>query len=166
MAVTLLLGFLGAFLGLAAQALGLTFLKRARKRLHRHGSEQGVHVDRELDLPVGFRGKGVFAFVVGIDFGAFGLAAFDHIARVPLAVAVLVLDDTELNFTGRDEIELPVARGNVALLLFKGVVAVEQLEYVLRTVVLARDMDLHRGELLGVEHRILADDRVVGKSRR
>ena len=89
-AVTLLLGFLGAFLGLAAQALGLTFLKRARKRLHRHGSEQGVHVDRELDLPVGFRGKGVFAFVVGIDFGAFGLAAFDHIARVPLAVAVLV----------------------------------------------------------------------------
>ena len=26
-------------------------------------------------------------------------------------------------------------------------------------------MDLHRGELLGVEHRILADDRVVGESR-
>ena len=65
--------FLGAFLRLAAQTLRLTLVEQARKRFHRHRSEDPVHVDRKFDLPVGLGRKGVFALVVGIDFGPFGL---------------------------------------------------------------------------------------------
>lgn len=54
---------------------------------------------------------------------------------------------------------------HVPLLLLERVAAVEQLDDILRAVVAAPDVDEHRGEFLGVENRVLPDDRVVGEAR-
>ena len=153
---------LGPLLLLAAQALQLALVQEPRERLHGDGSENTGHVHRELDVPVGLGGESLPALLVDEHFGPLGLPARHDVARIPLAVAVQILDDAELDFAGRDIIE-PHGPGNdPAPLLLERPAAVEQLDDILHPLA-AADVDFDGGEFLGVEDGIFTHDGIVGE---
>ena len=154
-------GVLGLLFGRLLQPLLLALVEHLDQRLHRHGGEYAIHVHRQFDLPVGFRGEGVVALLVDVELGPFGLAPLHHTARVPLAVVVAVLDQAELDLARRNIVELHRAAPYAGALLKQRTAAVEQLDDVGRSVVARGEVDLHHGELLGIERGIIAADGVV-----
>ena len=122
MVVTLLLLLrlgLAAALLLLLQTHHLALVETLDELLHRHGGEYLGHIECELKLPARLGGEELLLLVVLVELGTLALSALDHITRVPLAVAVHILDDADAYLARRDIVYGVAAAANALELAYE-----------------------------------------------
>ena len=148
--VRLLLALLHHLLCKLLEALVLAVIEHLDDRLHGYRGEELVHIHLDVELPVLLRGDGLDALLVLVYLGALGLTHKHHIACIPLAVGVHILNNANHNVARGDILEGVVAWCHIKYLLLHLALRICQLQDVVRFRVRTLNLDVYDGVLRGV----------------